>query len=269
MNTTKHYRIDGRSLVRLADIDPDQETGFKHRDEAEKQTAEDIVVIDDLQDRLYAEAKQALLIVFQAMDSGGKDGTIRHVFGPIDPLGIRAVNFKRPTPEELAHDFLWRAHKEVPAKGQIGVFNRSHYEDVLVVRVHEMEPLAVIERRYDQINAFEHTLCENGTRLVKIFLHISKDEQRERLQERVDIPRKRWKFNPGDLEERKFWDRYMEAYEIMLNRCATPLAPWYVVPANRNWYRNAVVAGIIREALEAMDPTYPTHTFDPAAIKVV
>jgi PPK2 family polyphosphate:nucleotide phosphotransferase len=187
----------------------------------------------------------------------------------VDPLGLRAVSFKRPTAEELAHDFLWRVHRRVPGKGEIVIFNRSHYEDVLVVRVRELASAKVIDERYEQINQFERLLADNRVRLVKLFLHISKEEQRERLQERVDIPEKRWKFNPNDLEERKHWDSYMEAYEIALNRCSAPWAPWYVVPANRNWYRNAVVARVIRSTLEDMDPRYPGHTFDPSAIRVV
>jgi PPK2 family polyphosphate:nucleotide phosphotransferase len=262
------HRFDGSRKVRLDEIDPRQKTGFGSRADAERRTADDIAEIDVLQDRLYAEARQALLIVLQAMDCGGKDGAVRRVFGPVDPLGIRTASFRRPTPEELAHDFLWRVHKEVPGKGEIGIFNRSHYEDVLVVRVRGLAAPEVVEQRYAQINAFERMLALNGTTIVKIYLHISKEEQRLRLQERVDVPHKRWKFNPGDLEDRALWESYMEAYEIALNRCATLWAPWYVVPADRNWYRNAAVARIIRTALEAMDPQYPEPGFDPQAIRV-
>ncbi len=265
----KLFRVDGKKKVRLKDFDPQQKTGFRDRTQAEERTAEDIALIDKLQDRLYAEGKQALLVVLQAMDAGGKDGTIRRIFGPVDPLGLRAVSFKRPSAEELAHDFLWRVHRQVPGKGEIVIFNRSHYEDVLVVRVRELVPARVIEQRYEQINQFERLLSDNQVKIVKLFLHISKEEQRERLQERVDIPEKRWKFNPNDLEERKHWDHYMEAYEVALNKCSASWAPWYVVPANRNWYRNAVVARIIRTTLEEMKPQYPSHTFDPSAIRVV
>ena len=264
----KLFRYDGKRRICLKEIDPDQKTGFEDRDEAEAQTAEDIAVIDRLQDQLFAEGKQALLIVLQAMDAGGKDGTVRRVFGPVDPLGIRTVSFKRPTKEELAHDFLWRIHKKVPAKGEIGIFNRSHYEDVLIVRVRNFVPSDVVERRYRQINEFEQLLAENDVRIVKFFLHISKEEQRERLQERVDIPRKRWKFNPGDLEERKLWDSYMEAFELAIDRCSAPWAPWYVIPANRNWYRNALVASVLRATLEDMNPEYPTPDFDPSEIQI-
>jgi PPK2 family polyphosphate:nucleotide phosphotransferase len=265
----KRFHFDGKRKVRLKGIDPSQKAGFKDRKEAELRTAEDIAAIDKLQDRLYAEGKQALLVVLQAMDAGGKDGTIRRIFGPVDPLGIRAVSFKRPSAEELAHDFLWRIHRQVPAKGEIVIFNRSHYEDVLVVRVHKLVPAKAIEQRYAQINRFEKLLADNGVKIVKLFLHISSEEQRERLQERVDIAEKRWKFNPGDLEERKHWDSYMKAFEIAINRCSTPWAPWYVVPANRNWYRNAIVSRIIRSAMEDMNPQYPAYSFDPSAIRVV
>jgi PPK2 family polyphosphate:nucleotide phosphotransferase len=265
----KLFCYDGTRKIRLDEIDPGQKTGLKARNEAEVQTDKDIAAITALQERLYAAGKQALLVVFQAMDAGGKDGTVGRIFGPVDPLGIRATNFKRPTAEELAHDFLWRIHKNVPARGEIGIFNRSHYEDVLVARVRQLAPRDVVERRYQQINEFERMLAENATRIVKFFLHISKDEQRERLQERVDMPRKRWKFNPDDLKEREFWDSYMEAYELAVDRCATPWAPWYVIPANRNWYRNALVACIVRATLEDMKPAYPAATFDPSGIQVV
>jgi PPK2 family polyphosphate:nucleotide phosphotransferase len=258
----KRFHFDGKRKARLKGIDPSQKAGFKDRKEAERRTAEDVAAIDKLQDRLYAEGKQALLVVLQAMDAGGKDGTIRRIFGPVDPLGIRAVSFKRPSAEELAHDFLWRIHRQVPAKGEIVIFNRSHYEDVLVVRVHSLAPAKVIEQRYEQINRFERLLADNGVKIVKLFLHISSEEQRERLQERVDIPEKRWKFNPH-------WDSYMKAFEIAINRCSTPWAPWYVVPANRNWYRNAIVSRIIRSAMEDMNPQYPAYSFDPSAIRVV
>lgn len=264
----KLFRCDGKKKVRLAKIDPRQKTGFEDRKKAERRTEEDVRVIDELQDRLYAENKQALLVIFQAIDAGGKNGTIRRIFGPVDPLGMRAVGFKAPTPEELAHDFLWRIHRQTPAKGEICAFNRSHYEDVLVARVRNLAPRGVIERRYEQINGFEKLLADHGVTIVKLFLHISKEEQRERLQERIDLPEKRWKFNPGDLEDRKLWDDYMEAYEIALNRCSTPWAPWYVVPADRNWYRDAVAAAIIRSRLQAMDPQYPVKEID-TAIRVV
>lgn len=265
----ERYRVPrGGSGIRLADIDPDEKTCFPSRKAAEKQCAADVAAIDRLQDVLFAEGKRALLVVLQAMDAGGKDGTVRAIFGPVDPLGIRATNFRKPSEEDLAHDFLWRVHKAAPPKGTIGVFNRSHYEDVLVVRVRGLAPPEVIEERYAQINAFEKHLADTGTTIVKLFLHISKEEQRERLQERVDVPSKRWKFNPGDLAERGRWPEYMEAYDIAITRCSTEWAPWFVVPANRNWYRNAVVARILRQTLEGMNPLYPEPDFDPATITV-
>jgi len=263
------YRVDGAKKIQLDRISPDDKGAFKSRKSAEEQTGDDIKAIDMLQDRLYAESRQALLVVLQAMDTGGKDGVVRRIFGQVDPLGVRVVGFKKPTPEELAHDFLWRVHRQVPGKGEIVVFNRSHYEDVLVVRVRGLADPDTIERRYEQINQFEKLLTDTGVTIVKFFLHISKEEQRERLQERVDIPHKRWKFNEGDLEERKLWDDYMKAYEIVLDRCSTSWAPWHVIPANRNWYRNALAARIIRSTLERMDPQYPSPNFDPATIKVI
>jgi PPK2 family polyphosphate:nucleotide phosphotransferase len=242
---------------KLKDIDPGEKAAFADRPSAEAQMAADVARIDALQDVMWAQGKHALLAVFQAMDAGGKDGTIRKVLGPIDPLGVITTSFKKPTERELAQDYLWRVHQVVPAKGMIGLFNRSHYEDVLVVRVHELVPLKQIEQRYDQINAFEKHLAENGVTILKFFLHISKDKQKERLQDRINDPTKRWKYNPADLNERKLWKQYMEAYQLALSRCSTPWAPWYVIPADRNWYRNAVVARIVRLTLEDMNLKYP------------
>lgn len=247
---------DGRGFA-LAEIDPGAKTGLPDRAAAEVQTMADIARIDELQDVLYAQSKHALLIVLQGTDTSGKDGTIRKVFGPIDPLGLRITGFKAPTPQELAHDFLWRIHQAVPGKGEIGIFNRSHYEDVLVVRVHGLAPKEVIERRYHQINAFEQHLAENGVTLLKFLLHISKDEQKARLEARLADPTKQWKFNPGDLKERALWDDYQAAYQLALTRCSKPHAPWYVIPADRKWYRNALIARIIRHHLERLDLRYP------------
>lgn len=264
----KMFAVEPGTKLDLSKNDLRDTSYFESRDEAEKALRDDAEAIDALQDRLFAEGGQSLLLVLQATDAAGKDGTIRKVFGPVDPLGLRAHSFKKPTPEELSHDFLWRVHKKAPAKGEIAIFNRSHYEDVLVVRVHGLADDDVIEARYDQINSFEQLLSSNDTRIIKVFLQVSKEEQRERLQERVDIPRKRWKFNPGDLEERKHWDQYMQAFEIALERCSTAWAPWYVIPADRNWYRNALVARLVRLTLEDMDPKYPKPDFDPTGIKV-
>jgi PPK2 family polyphosphate:nucleotide phosphotransferase len=259
--------VGGRGF-RLKDVDPAGKDGLPDRAAAEAEMAVDASRIDQLQDIMYAQGKHALLCIFQAMDCGGKDGTIRKVFGQVDPIGIVATAFKKPSERELAQDYLWRIHSAVPPRGCIGIFNRSHYEDVLVVRVHRLAPMEDIEQRYDQINAFEKHLSENGVTIVKFFLHISKDEQKERLQERLDDPKKRWKFNPGDLEERAWWSDYMAAYEIALTRCSTRWAPWYVIPADRNWYRNAVVARIVRQTLEDLDLKFPKPAADFSKIVI-
>jgi PPK2 family polyphosphate:nucleotide phosphotransferase len=263
------YRVPvGGKGFRLKDIDPAGKDGLPDRVAAEAEMEADAQRIDELQDVMYAQGKHALLCLFQAMDCGGKDGTIRKVFGHVDPIGIVATAFKKPSERELAQDFLWRIHQAVPPRGCIGIFNRSHYEDVLVVRVHRLAPLDDIEQRYDQINAFERHLNENGVTILKFFLHISKDEQKERLQQRLDDPKKRWKFNPSDLEERAWWNDYMAAYEIALTRCSTRWAPWFVIPADRNWYRNAVVARIVRQTLEDMDLKFPKPTADFSKIVI-
>jgi PPK2 family polyphosphate:nucleotide phosphotransferase len=210
-----------------------------------------------LQELLYAEHKHKLLVVLQARDAGGKDGTIRHVFEGVNPQGVKVAGFKVPTPIELDHDYLWRVHRRVPGKGEIVIFNRSHYEDVLVVRVHELVPPEVWGRRFAQINDFERLLAEEGTTILKFYLNIGPDEQKERLQARLDEPHKRWKFNPGDLKERKLWPDYTRAYEDVLSKTSTEWAPWTVVPANRKWYRNLVIATTIIETLEGLDMRYP------------
>ena len=213
--------------------------------------------IDQLQDVLYAEGKRAVLVVLQGRDTSGKDGTIRKVFGPLDPLGIAISSFKAPTPVELAHDFLWRVHQAVPPRGYIGVFNRSHYEDVLVVRVHELVPEKVWRPRYAQIEQFERILTENGVTILKFFLHISKEEQRQRLLARREDPTKYWKFSPGDLKERDRWDDYTAAYEEALARTSTPEAPWYIVPADKKYVRDLLVAQVVVDAMERMNLEYP------------
>lgn len=225
--------------------------------------------IDVLQDRLYAEQKRSLLVVLQGIDTSGKDGTVRGVFNRCGPLGVKVTPFGRPSELELSHDYLWRVHDAVPRKGVIGVFNRSHYEDVLVAKVRALAPPEVIEQRYEQINAFEKHLTENGVTILKFMLHISKDEQRERLQARLDDPAKHWKFNPGDLEDRKLWDDFHAAYEVALDRCSTPHAPWRVVPADKKWQRNAFIAAIVRGTLEEMNPTYPAKSWKAEDYKVV
>lgn len=264
----KRLLVKPRATVTLSDIDP-SETAHVGTDKeiAKEQTETDAEAIDVLQDRLYAEGKRALLVILQGMDTSGKDGTVRAVFGRTGPLGITVTAFKKPSEDELAHDFLWRVHKACPQRGTIGIFNRSQYEDVLIGRVRKLATPEVIEHRYDQINAFED-MISSSTRIVKFMLHISKDEQRARLQSRLDEPHKRWKFDPGDIQEREVWDEYMQAYETMLSRCSTAIAPWYVIPADKKWARNAAIATIVRATLEEMDPRYPVPDWDPNDFKL-
>ena len=263
MDAGAAFRIEPGTRARLSERDPRGKAALPDKKAAEERTAEDAEAIDALQDRLYAEGRRALLVILQGTDTSGKDGTVRRVFNRTGPLGVAVHAFKRPSEEELAHDFLWRAHKACPLRGTIGIFNRSHYEDVLVGRVRGLAPADEIERRYRQINDFERMLSENGTTILKFMLHISKDEQRERLQARLDEEKSRWKFNPGDLDDRKHWDDFQAAYEIMLERCSTAHAPWHVIPADRKWVRNAAVAAIVRATLEAMDPQYPQPAWTP------
>ena len=230
---------------------------FEDKKEAETCLKRDAAAIDELQDKLYAERNQALLVVLQGMDCAGKSGTIRKVFALTSPLGITIRAFKAPTEQELARDYLWRVHGAVPAKGHIGIFDRSHYEDVLVVKVREFAPKDVIERRYDEINAFEKLLTDSGTRVLKFMLNVGYEEQGIRLTERITEPHKRWKFNPRDLEDRQLWPDFMKAYETAVERCSTDHAPWYVVPSDSRTRRNAMIARIIRGTLEEMAPDWP------------
>ncbi len=251
------YRVNPGEHIRLKDVDPNETEHYDDKEDAEGPLRKQLARIESLQERLYAEGKQSLLIVLQAMDTGGKDGTIRGVFEGVNPQGCQVVSFKVPTPEELAHDFLWRVHRKTPGRGYITIFNRSHYEDVLIVRVHSLVPEEVWSKRYDRINQWEELLYEDRTTILKFYLHISKDEQKERLEARRDTPDKAWKFSTGDLAERALWDTYMAAYEDAINKCSTEHAPWYVIPANHKWYRNLVIARTIADTLEAMDPQYP------------
>lgn len=250
---------------KLRDDDATPPDDVPRGDAANAELARLMPTLIERQEALYAEARQALLVVLQARDAGGKDGTIRRVFGPFNSQGCVVTNFKQPTPQELSHDFLWRVHHAIPPRGTIGVFNRSHYEDVLVVRVHRLVEKAVWSTRYDQINDFERMLTENGVVLLKFFLHISREEQRERLLERLKDPRKNWKFQPGDLKERERWDDYTEAYEDALEKCGTAWAPWYVVPANRKASRDLMVAQVLLATLDRMNPTFPAA--DPAVLR--
>jgi PPK2 family polyphosphate:nucleotide phosphotransferase len=254
--------------VRLRDIDPDATSGYASKEETLMRLRELRERLSTLQEALYAEDQRSVLIVLQAMDTGGKDGALKSLLTGVNPAGVHVTSFKAPTAEELSHDFLWRVHKAVPAKGIIGVWNRSHYEDVLIVRVHDMVPKKVWQARYEDINNFEEMLTRNGVTLLKFFLHISKDEQKERLQARLDDPEKNWKFNPGDLKERALWDDYQAAFEDAVNKCSTAHTPWMVVPANKKWARNIALAEAVVAALEKMKPQYPKAKFDPKSIVI-
>lgn len=246
----------GKNL-RLSDFDADYTGGIKNKKKAAVELDENIAVLADLGYRLYAEGRRSLLLVLQGMDTAGKDGTIRHVMQGFNPQSCQVTSFKQPGIDELAHDFLWRIARATPRKGFVGIFNRSHYEDVLVVRVHGLVPKQEWQSRYERINQFEKMLTEGGTTIVKVFLHISKEEQRQRLQSRLDDPKKRWKFSTADLKERRFWDDYQQAYDVAMTRCNTKYAPWYIVPANCKWYRNLIISRILRKALEKMSPEFP------------
>ncbi|MBN1565529.1 MAG: polyphosphate kinase 2 family protein [Anaerolineae bacterium] len=243
--------------VQLADYDPSYKGEYPDKDSARDQLKSNRDRLRELQEVLWAEGKHALLIILQAMDAGGKDGTIRHVMSGVNPQGVQVTSFKVPTPEDLAHDFLWRIHQHTPPRGSIGIFNRSHYEDVLVVRVENLVPPEVWKVRYDHINNFERLLADSGVTILKFFLHISKNEQKERFAARLNEPDKNWKFSRGDLKVREKWDQYMAAYEDALTRCNTGYAPWHIVPANRKWYRNLVISNTIIETLESLDMQYP------------
>jgi PPK2 family polyphosphate:nucleotide phosphotransferase len=257
------WRIKPGSRFSLARIATDATDGAPGGKKQTKAKCDELrSELDELQARLYAEHGQSLLIVLQAMDAGGKDGTIRAVFDGVNPQGVQVTSFKVPTDAERDHDFLWRVHPHAPGRGEIAIFNRSHYEDVLVVRVHELVPKAVWSARFAHINAFEADLADAGTRIVKFFLHISKDEQRARLQDRLDNPAKRWKFNAGDLEERKRWDDYQRAYRDTIAKTSSEHAPWYVIPADRNWYRDWAVLTVLVATLREMNPRYPPPAED-------
>jgi PPK2 family polyphosphate:nucleotide phosphotransferase len=251
------YRIEPGERASLGTIDPDETEHYRKKKDVAKELEKQRRRIQGLQARLYAENERGLLIVLQAMDTGGKDGTIKHVFSGVNPQGCRVSSFKTPSAEESNHDFLWRYHKSAPARGRIGIFNRSHYEDVLVVRVKGLVPEDVWSERYGQINDFERNLSNDGITVLKFFLHISKDEQKRRLQSRLDNPDKRWKFSSADIKERAFWEDYQAAFEDALTNCSTEYSPRYVVPANKKWYRNLVIARTIADTLARIDPQFP------------
>jgi PPK2 family polyphosphate:nucleotide phosphotransferase len=254
----KQFLVKPETKVNLSKWDPDNTGNFKGgKKEGLAQLEKLNGKLEVLQELLFAEYKHKVLVVLQAMDTGGKDGTIRHVFDGVNPAGVRVASFKAPTPDELDHDYLWRIHNVVPAKGELVIFNRSHYEDVLVVRVHNIVPPEVWSKRFDQINEFERILAENGTTILKFYLHIDLDEQKERLQARLDDPSKHWKFRLGDLAERKLWPDYMRAYEDVLSKTSTDYAPWYIVPANRKWFRDLVISSVLVDTLEGLKMKYP------------
>jgi hypothetical protein len=257
------YRIKLGDKVDLGAIDPADTSVVGGAESARAALSEAVEAINLLQDCLYAEGQRSLLVILQGMDTSGKDGTVRGVFNATGPMGVTVQPFRKPCGDELMHDYLWRAHLAAPRKGTIAIFNRSHYEDVLISKVRKLSPHGDIEKRYEQINNFEKMLVENGTVILKFMLHISKDEQGKRLQQRLDEADKQWKFQPTDLEDRKAWKDFMGAYEIMLSRCSTPWAPWRVIPSNHKWARNALIAKIVLSTLQDMDPKYPKPDWKP------
>ena len=263
----KKYRVEPDSKVDFSKWDPEDSSEFDgNKEEGRAALANLNRKLAELQEVLYAEHKHKVLIILQAMDTGGKDGAIRHVFKGIDPQGVRVASFKIPSAIEIDHDYLWRIHQQTPGKGEIVIFNRSHYEDVLVVRVHKLVPEEVWKRRYDQINNFEKLLAEEGTTILKFYLHISSEEQKERLRARLEDPTKHWKFDPDDLKERHLWKEYVRAYEDALEKTSTKYAPWYIVPANKKWYRDLVMASVILETLKDLKMEYPQPKYDVASI---
>lgn len=266
MSDKDKYKVTSGAHVRLNDFSPDDH-GHLSKQTAVAETRKLQQRMDELQFQLYAENKRSLLICLQALDAGGKDGVVRHVIGSMDPAGCRVVSFKQPSAEELAHDFLWRIERETPKKGEIVIFNRSQYEDVLVVRVHKLVPKNVWSKRYQEINDFEKRLFDSGTHILKFFLHISKEEQLERFKRRLDDPARQWKISEADYTEREYWDSYQQAYQEALSKCSKKHAPWYVIPSNHKWYRNLVVTRVIIEALESLHIQRPKPTVDLREIR--
>ena len=268
MNKIYSYQLAGKNKVSLSDYDPDDTGKFHSKAQALRDLAKHQEKLFELQELLYADASRALLVVLQGMDAAGKDGTIRHIFTGVNPQGCQVTSFKVPSPEELQHDFLWRVHRAVPARGMIGIFNRSHYEDVLVVRVHQNLSRKELANRFDEINAFEEMLVRNGVIILKFFLHISQEEQKIRLESRLQQRTKYWKVSPSDLAERQYWDDYLEAYEDVFRYSSSKDAPWYIIPANKKWYRNVAISQILVDALAALKLKYPKPKFKIARLKV-
>lgn len=262
MNYFEEFRVKPEKSFRLKKIDPDFVDSNENKESALTKIVKIQKHLDELQFQLYAEHRQSLLIILQALDAGGKDGTIRHVFGPLNPQGCRAVSFKQPSAEELSHDFLWRIEQQAPRMGEIVIFNRSHYEDVLVVRVHDIVPKKVWSKRYDQINDFEKRLMSNGTHILKFFLHISMEEQLDRFEKRLNDPVRQWKISEADYSEREFWSAYETAYEDAMSKCSTKNAPWFVIPSNHKWFRNLAISSIIEETLKDMAIKMPVPSVD-------
>ncbi len=266
MDIGKRLIVKPGSRVHLKDRDPDDTLGIEKNDEL---ILKNVNRLRELQQVLYADRRYAPLVVLQGMDAGGKDGTIRHVMSGLNPQGVQVTSFKVPTEEEQEHDFLWRIHKAVPRRGDVGIFNRSHYEDVLVVRVHKLVSKSVWSSRYGLINDFENSLTDNSVRILKFFLHISKDEQLKRFQQRLTDPKKNWKLSLPDFKEREHWDEYVDAYEDALTKCSTKEAPWYIIPANHKWFRNYAISSILIDLLERMKLKYPPASIDLSSIKLI
>jgi PPK2 family polyphosphate:nucleotide phosphotransferase len=265
----QRFRVKPGQALDLQACDPRATDGWSLGKQAARRRVKALNgTLEELQELLWAQGKERVLVVLQAMDAGGKDGTIKHVFDGVNPSGVKVASFKKPSSLELSHDYLWRIHAEVPADGELVIFNRSHYEDVLVVRVENLVPPERWQKRYDHIVDFEQMLADEGTTIVKLFLHISKDEQRERLQERLDRPEKHWKFDPADLGPRSKWDRYQQAFEAALSRTSTDSAPWFVVPSNRKWYRNLVVSEILVQTLQGLNMSFPEAAPDIASMSI-
>jgi PPK2 family polyphosphate:nucleotide phosphotransferase len=265
---TKQFLVPPGTSVKLTDYNPDDIIGVSDKQEAEGKLAKLRKQLSDLQLVLYAEHKHALLVVLQALDAGGKDGTIRHIFTGVNPQGCAVTAFKVPTPEEADHDFLWRIHKAVPPVGMIGIFNRSHYESVLVERVHNLVPQDVWKKRYGQINSFEEMLSANRVHILKFFLHISKDEQKRRIESRIHDKSKNWKMSMSDIKERERWDNYQAAFAEAISKCSTSYAPWYIVPANKKWFRNVLISQVIVNCLRGLNMQLPKGEFDPDQVVV-
>jgi PPK2 family polyphosphate:nucleotide phosphotransferase len=267
MDFRKEFVVEPGVKIRLSKIDPSYKGGYESRDKAAPEVAQHVERMAKLQYLLYADGTKSLLVVLQAPDAAGKDGTVRHVFGGMNPQGTLVFGFKQPSKEELAHDFLWRVHKRAPGKGEVVIFNRSHYEDVLVVRVHDLVPKSVWSKRYDLINSFEKMLTENGTRILKFYLHISQEEQLARFAQRLDDPARNWKISESDYSERKLWPQYIEAYEDAMALTSTKHAPWYVIPANHKWFRNLAVSQIIADTMDEMGLKLPPAQVNIADIR--